>query len=82
MKSGVAAIAALLVLVLACGESRRPIGDECIRDEDCLSDVCAARVCAPAPGLVSGASNPPPPEEPRIPTDGGATGIADAESDS
>lgn len=67
--------------VLACGESRRPIGDECIRDEDCLSHVCAARVCASAPQLVTGASNPPGEEEPRIPDDGGSI-IVDAGADS
>ncbi|MFO0735043.1 MAG: hypothetical protein U0270_04155 [Labilithrix sp.] len=61
-------------LVVACGESRRPIGDECIRNEDCLSSVCAARLCAPAPQLVTGASNPPPDEEPMIPDDGGILG--------
>ena len=64
----------LLSVVLACGESRRPIGDECIRNEDCLSDVCAARVCSPAPQLVTGASNPPGPEEARIPDDAGFVG--------
>ena len=69
------------VFVLACGESRRPIGDECIRSEDCLSNVCAARVCASAPQLVTGASNPPAPEEPRIPDDGGSI-IVDAGADS
>lgn len=71
------------VTALACGESRRPIGDECIRDEDCLSDVCAARLCASAPSLVTGASNPPADEEPRFPADGGTIGaVRDAGADS
>lgn len=70
-----AVMALLSVGEAACGESRRPIGDECIRSEDCLSNVCAARVCAAAPSLVSGASNPPDDEEPRIPDDAGSTGI-------
>ena len=74
-------IALACIFVLACGESRRPIGDECIRNEDCLSNVCAARVCASAPQLVTGASNPPAAEEPRIPDDGGSI-IVDAGADS
>ena len=74
--AGLAALLALAV-VAACGESRRPIGDECIRNEDCLSSVCAARVCSSAPSLVTGASNPPGAEEPRIPSLGSTT-IPDA----
>jgi hypothetical protein len=50
-----------------CGETRRPIGDECLRDDDCLSAVCAARSCVSAPPLVVGASPAPPEEELRIP---------------
>ncbi len=61
-------------LVSACGESRRPIGEECLRDEDCLSNFCAARACVSAPVLVTGASAPPDEEEPLIPT------VADAGS--
>jgi hypothetical protein len=74
-------LAIACAFVLACGESRRPIGDECIRNEDCLSNVCAARACASAPPLVTGASNPPGPEEPQLPDDGG-TSIVDAGADS
>lgn len=65
------------VALLACGESRRPIGEECLRNEDCLSMVCAARTCVPAPTLVTGATEPPEDEEPRIPSDAAAP-IADA----
>jgi len=60
-----------LIFFTACGETRRPIGAECLRNEDCLSSTCAARTCAAEPGLVTGATNPPGEEEPRIP-DGGA----------
>lgn len=73
----------LLVVALgACGESRRPIGEECLRNEDCLSTVCAARTCVPAPALVTGATHPPPDEEPAIPTDAGALPIEDASDES
>lgn len=64
--------------LFACGESRRPIGEECLRNEDCLSMVCAARTCVPAPALVTGATDPPEDEEPRIPSDAAAE-IADAD---
>jgi len=56
------------IVLLACGETRRSLGEECIRDDDCLSGVCASRSCVSAPSLVTGASNPPPDERPRIPS--------------
>ena len=72
---------AACALVSACGESRRPIGSECLRNEDCLSNFCAARSCVSAPALVTGASDPPEDEEPLIPTDAGSSGTGDASSD-
>lgn len=64
-------LAAVLVLVLglvaACGETRRPIGEECLRGEDCLSGVCSSRTCVAAPPLVNGTGGPPPDETARIP---------------
>lgn len=76
------ALAAAASVISACGESRKPIGEECLRDDDCLSGICAARTCVSAPALVTGASNPPPDEEPRIPDggSGGATGDAPADA--
>jgi hypothetical protein len=59
---------ALALAAAACGETRRPIGDECLRDDDCLSGVCADRACVSAPSLVTGAESPPPDDSPRIPT--------------
>lgn len=58
---------------LACGESRRPIGEECLRNEDCLSNVCAARECVPAPTLITGAVAPPYEPEPLIADDSDAS---------
>ena len=55
-----------LGVLAACGETRRPIGDECLRNEDCLSGVCSARSCVPAPPLKVGAGDPAPEEEPDI----------------
>jgi hypothetical protein len=61
------------VIFLACGETRRPIGDECLRDDDCLSGVCSARSCVSAPPLTIGANGPTPDEQPNI-ADGGLEG--------
>jgi hypothetical protein len=69
--------AAASVLALACGETRRPLGDECLRDDDCLSSVCAGRVCAAAPPLTSEQLGPPnrsaqlPDSSPALPGDAG-----------
>lgn len=58
---------AAVLFALACGETRRPIGDECLRDDDCLSAVCSERTCVAAPALVNGATSPPPDDTPLIP---------------
>lgn len=55
-----------VALLVACGETRKPIGDECLRDEDCLSGVCSARSCVSAPPLKVGATGATPEEEPDI----------------
>jgi hypothetical protein len=58
-----------------CGETRRPIGDECLRSDDCLSGVCSDKTCVAAPALVTGAGPPPADEVPRVPiVDGGTSG--------
>lgn len=53
-RRALAAHAVLVCSLLACGETRRPIGEECIRSDDCLSGVCSARTCVSAPDRVSG----------------------------
>gem|GEM_PF-2011162 len=69
-------------ILLACGETRRPIGDECLRSEDCLSGVCSSRTCVAAPTLVTGAGGAPDEEEPRIPAgEGGADAPVDSRVD-
>lgn len=76
----VAALAAGLITLAvmgACGETRRPLGDECLRDDDCLSSVCSGRVCAAAPPLTSDQLGPPdrgaqlPDSSPMLPGDAG-----------
>jgi hypothetical protein len=36
-------------IVAACSESRFPLGADCLRNEDCLSGICAQQRCAAAP---------------------------------
>ena len=67
-----ACAAVLVMLAIACGETRRPLGDDCIRSDDCLSGVCADRVCVAQPALVTGAGASPPDDTPRIPDADGA----------
>ena len=68
----------LVVLAIACGEVRRPIGDECLRGDDCLSGVCSARECVAAPALLGGTQPAPEEETPRIPVaDGGVRDAAE-----
>lgn len=65
------------LLTSACGETRRPLGDECLRDDDCLSSVCSGRVCAAAPPLTTEQLGPPdrgaqlPDSSPALPGDAG-----------
>lgn len=60
----VAAFALAGASAAACGETRRPIGDECLRDDDCLSGDCSARTCVgQAPRVVGTA----PPATPFVP---------------
>lgn len=54
-------------ILAACGESRSPIGEECLRSDDCLSGVCSDRVCVSAPPLTLGGGEPPGDQEPEIP---------------
>lgn len=51
---------------VACGETRQPIGEECLRDEDCLSNTCSARTCVAAPQLTVPYGGSPD-QEPRVP---------------
>lgn len=50
---------ALVLVGPGCGETRRPLGDECLRDDDCLSSACSGRVCVAAPPLTNDQLGPP-----------------------
>jgi hypothetical protein len=39
-------------LAYACAETKRSLGDECIKSDDCLSGICQQFVCAAAPPLT------------------------------
>jgi len=42
------------LLALACTETRRGLGEECLKGEDCISNLCVAQICASAPPLLQG----------------------------
>ncbi|HEY1694891.1 MAG TPA: hypothetical protein VGG39_22125 [Polyangiaceae bacterium] len=46
-------LAAVVGFAVACAETRAPIGDPCLKSEDCLSGICAQLVCASAPPTTS-----------------------------
>ncbi len=60
-RAGALAVACALATLAsaACGETRRPLGEECLRDDDCLSSVCAGRVCVATPPLTGDRLGPP-----------------------
>jgi len=43
---------AALSLAYACAETKRSLGDECLKSEDCLSGICSQLVCAAAAPLI------------------------------
>lgn len=44
------------LFALACTETRRGLGEECLKGEDCISNLCVAQVCASEPPLIQGNS--------------------------
>jgi hypothetical protein len=53
-------VAMLLLLVLgACTETRRTNGEDCLKDDDCLSGVCSSQKCTAAPPLLDATVMPP-----------------------
>ena len=49
---------AFVALSPACANVDRGLGEACIRDSDCLSDVCAGQVCVAQPAFFD--ATPPP----------------------
>ena len=55
-RSAIAALVALVVTFLvtlgACNETRRSLGEECLKGDDCVSGLCSSQHCVePAPVL-------------------------------
>jgi hypothetical protein len=72
---------AVLCVLVGCDETRRPIGEECLRSEDCLSGVCSARACGSTPPVAGELGAAPPNDEPRIPDGGRLAQAPDATSE-
>lgn len=51
-----------LLLAGACTESRRTIGEDCLKADDCLSGVCSSQKCTAAPPLLDAQVAPPVPD--------------------
>jgi hypothetical protein len=50
--------AAVFALAGACSEQRGSIGDDCLKDQDCLSGVCSELHCVVPPPLLDAAYTP------------------------
>ena len=75
-----------IVMLVACTQTERGLGEECLKGEDCTSGVCVAQVCSEAPPLLQGTPTTPVDAAPEatVPTDASndsATIIPDATSD-
>jgi hypothetical protein len=60
-----AAAGGAAILIAACSEGRGSLGDDCMKDQDCLSGVCTALRCVAAPSVLDGGL--PPTEASTIP---------------
>jgi hypothetical protein len=47
------AIVALFGALVACEETRGDFGDECLSDDDCLSNTCVGRACVNPPAVFT-----------------------------
>jgi hypothetical protein len=81
-----AAFLALLALAsAACAETRRALGEECVKNDDCLSGVCVARACdhppkaldRPLPPTLIDAESPPIDAAADTTTDAGSDAVLD-----
>jgi hypothetical protein len=43
-----------IVMLAACTETQRGLGEACLKGEDCTSGVCVAQLCAESPPLLQG----------------------------
>jgi hypothetical protein len=47
-------VAAPLAWLASCAEDRRSEGEDCLKDSDCLSGICASLKCAYEPPVEDG----------------------------
>jgi hypothetical protein len=47
-----APLAVAMLLASACMETRRALGEDCLKDNECLSGICSQLRCATAPPTV------------------------------
>lgn len=74
------------LFVLACTDTRRGLGEQCLKSEDCVSGLCVAQACASEPPLLTGTSTPPAEAGPDATVEADASGsdsgpVADATTD-
>jgi len=69
-----AALVASAVALFACAETRRTLGEDCLKSDDCLSGICSSLKCAEAPPIL-GAS-------PTATADSGVDAAPDVAADS
>jgi hypothetical protein len=51
-------VPALAISVSAsCTDSRGALGEQCLKDQDCLSGICSQQLCAAAPPLLDGSTS-------------------------
>jgi hypothetical protein len=49
---GAVGLASTCLLTSACLETRRSVGEDCLKSQDCLSGICSQLVCVAAPSTT------------------------------
>jgi len=93
--AGALALAGGVALAAGCMETRRSNGEDCLKNDDCLSGICSSLVCAAAPPVTSaepmadggavaetGSSPPDAEEDGGEPADAQDDGVTDADDGS
>jgi hypothetical protein len=52
LRAALATAALSTVVGIACMETQRSLGEDCLKNDDCLSGICSSLICAAAPPLV------------------------------
>ncbi|HEX7663079.1 MAG TPA: hypothetical protein VF407_01140 [Polyangiaceae bacterium] len=46
------------LFVIACTDTRRGLGEQCLKGEDCQSNLCVSQQCASEPPFINGTGTP------------------------